>query len=399
MQMGHAFILIESSPRVPAVLEKARDANGEIRTSLLVFEPRPVPLDYGKGTMVCGTTGPINPTCPAGQICNPNPTCPVGQVCNPNPGPVGGMPPPFMGSLETVKTALLASQNAVMIKKDSMQNPIQVTVDPSTLKQDTLRKNISVNPVGQPGTMLVFLADSTGRNLFLIDGKPVCGAPSTTGPVPGPGPAGILFLRADLQDIQGGLAMSQNMVFVVRDSAGRLLDEGPQAFDPGSMKVDTMMKAVVGNIQGKPDMRVAFLAQGDIETPMTRNNLAVVLRVMAPPPPGGTTCPVGQTCPPPGGTTPGDTTKPVTYKGNLEDLRAVLAKQNWMAELMTPNGPQVAEIDDSSVMTDGVLFMASEVGQPTRIYVFMGRRENPAMLLTNMNGRPIVTLKPTFAGP
>ena len=45
---------------------------------------------------------------------------------------------------------LAASQNVVLVKKDSMPTPSPVTVDPATLIQDTLRKSISVNPVGQP---------------------------------------------------------------------------------------------------------------------------------------------------------------------------------------------------------------------------------------------------------
>jgi hypothetical protein len=312
-------------PGIPGLLEKARDANGEIAVQVYVVEPRPVPLDYGKTTFQC-------PTQPGGP--------------GPGPGPGGTMPRFYSGPSETVKTTLTASQNIVLVKKDSLPAPVPTTVDPATLKLDTLKKAFTVNPVGQPTVMLAFLADSSGR-MVVMDGKPVCAVlpGGIVDPGPGPGTGTIIYLQAPIQDVLAGLALGQNMVHVVRDSAGRLIDEAAAPIDPASIKQDTGLKALVGNIKDNPDVKVAFLAQGDAKTPMTKNNLPVVLKLMAPPP-GGTLCPAGQTCPPQGGTpVPGDTTKPAPYSGTLDQLQGVLAKHNRMAGLTTPNAPMTAEIN------------------------------------------------------
>jgi hypothetical protein len=406
----NVFIEAQGNPGRPALLDKARTANGDIVTQVYVVESRPTPMEYGKEGMSCGLVGGPNPNpCPVGTICpNPNP-CPVGTVCpnpNPNPNPVGPMPF-FTGTVEIVKTALERSGNSVLLKKDSASTGEKLTLDLASLKRDDMRNAVIGSIMGQPTMMVVFLGVDGGANLALKDNVPVVGPymqqtnPCPAGqtcPNPNPNQGQRLFLQAEVSSVQAALATTQNTVYVLRDSAGTLMDAGKLLVDPTQLRIDTGMKAIIANELGKPDNKVAFLAEGDVKTPKTRDGMAVTLKLMGPPP-GGQTCPVGQTCPQPQPIS-GDTTKPVVYKGTLENLQAVLAKSNGMVELIQPppSLPMAASIESGSLKQEVDIFTAHEVGNPTRVFVFMGQKANQTLPMTNAQGRPIVTLKPAVAG-
>lgn len=383
MPANNLIIVIEDQfmPQVPARIEKSRDYLGNIVVNAYVAEPRPTPPDYGMVTWQCPTDG--------GIVTNP---CPAGQICNP---PLGGTPSLYRGSLDEVKRALDLAANTVFFKRDPTSMGEKLSIELTSLKQDSLKKVVICNPMGQPSMLLVFLAsDSMGNVLRLNNTFPEVtlfmtggGTVDTTVHAGGP-----LFLQMEVSSIQAGLAATQNKVQAVRDSAGKLLDIGVFDMDPLSLRKDDSLKGIVGNVVGKPDDKFVFLADGSVTNALTRNGMAVVMQLR--PMGGGTICPAGQTCP------PADSTKPVVYKGTLENLTATLSKHNWMAKLMQPPPalPVDAEIDAGSVKFDGMVYIASEVGSPTRVYVFMGQRDNQTLLMVDATGTPIVTLKPMIAG-
>lgn len=171
------LVLIEDQfmPGRPAVIEKARDANGDIVHQAYVVEARPVPFDYGASTAQCPTNpGPIGPQCPAGQICGgPGPgdtTCPAGMTCG-GPGPMG--PPLYQGPIEAVRTALLSSGNVGLWMKDSVTVGGDVNLDPEGLAFDETRRATSAPERGNPTRRFAFLSGDGGLTLMMRDRKPV----------------------------------------------------------------------------------------------------------------------------------------------------------------------------------------------------------------------------------
>ncbi|MDQ3000617.1 MAG: Ig-like domain-containing protein [Fibrobacterota bacterium] len=189
MPANNLIIAIEDQfmGATPAHMDKARDAQGEIRSNVFVVESRPTPMDYGTSTIICRTgtivTNPVpcdpmkgpcpQPICdpmkgPCSQpICDPmkgpcpQPVCdPMVTTC-PQPRDMG--PPFYKGSPDMVKQALTASNNMVGIVKDSI---------------GTISAKIAVNGgsifVDQV-TFMVILSDAGGQKYIVLSapGEPM----------------------------------------------------------------------------------------------------------------------------------------------------------------------------------------------------------------------------------
>ena len=184
----------------PARMDKARDNQGEIRSNVFVAESRPVPPDYGTSAMVCPiNNGPIvnqpcDPTkgfCPpvdtakcdptrmtCTQPCDPN-RADCLPVCDPSKGPcgptTGGFKAPiYMGPMETVKMALLASQNQVGIVKDSsMFVSGKITINAGSLFFDQNTRMTLVADLSGTGKFIVLAEPNDPMKLLVRDGVPL----------------------------------------------------------------------------------------------------------------------------------------------------------------------------------------------------------------------------------
>ncbi|MBW8889494.1 MAG: Ig-like domain-containing protein [Fibrobacteres bacterium] len=234
-QMGQSIVVaIEDQYIVgqPAIMDKARDSYGDVHSIVPIVEMRPISLDYGKPGTQCPATNPIvqNPPCdstkgPCNQPCDPTKatctqpcdptktTCPqpcdptkatctqpcdptkttCNQPCDPtrtnctqpcDPAtanctqpPPGGQPQPYMGSLDLVKAALVASANFIGVVKDSTGAYFRVEVNPLSLIKDPILQYVFVYDKAGASKYVLFADPSDKLKLAIRDNYPMAANP------------------------------------------------------------------------------------------------------------------------------------------------------------------------------------------------------------------------------
>jgi hypothetical protein len=288
----------------PARMDKARDNQGEIRANVFVVEFRPTSADYGTSAMVCPTNnGPIVncdpnradclPVCdplkgPCGPVdtakCDPTRmTCPQPN-CDPAKGPcgpaTGGFKPPiYMGAMDAVKIALLASQNQAGVVKDSALNvAFKVTVNPGSMTFDQSTRMTLLADAAGASKYIVLSEPNDPMKLLVRDGvplvfpKPVDGGNPPVGDTTKP-----VAYKGGLETIKGILT-TKNWLAKIATPQGPVTVE----VDDGSLKTDGTITtfAEVGNptrifvVMGDKldDNKPALTAAGDLlvmEKPVT----------------------------------------------------------------------------------------------------------------------------------
>jgi len=224
-QIGQSIVVAMEDQYIggqPAIMDKARDSYGDVHNTVPLVEMRPVSLDYGKaGTQCPIMTGPVvqNPPCdptkgpctqpcdPAKGPCNPpvdttkcdpakqvctTPTCdptkgPCNQPCDPATAnctqqPPPGGPQPYMGSVDAVRAALVASNNLIGVVQDSTGAYIRIEVNATTLIKDPVLQYVFV--VDKLGTnKYVFFADPSDKlKLAIRDNYPMAAMPPNQQP-------------------------------------------------------------------------------------------------------------------------------------------------------------------------------------------------------------------------
>ena len=337
---ANLILLMEDqfTPGMPNRLDKARDSQGDVRANVFVVEGRPIDPAYGKTGANCpannnpmGACDPAKGACPQ-PACDPakgacpqpacdpakgacpqpacdpakgacpQPACDPAKGACPQPacdpakgscGPaVGGFKPPaYVGPLDALKAALLASSNLVGAIKDStMTIGFRVTINPGSIVFDTITK-------------MTTIMDVPGASKYLVLSEPA--------------DATKLLIR-------------EAMPLVMLRPAGTPVTNPP------------------------------------VTNPPVTNPPVVV-----------------------------DTTKPAPYKGTMTLLNQVLTGKAFHVKVATANGLIEATVSDASVKTDGTIFTAVDVAKPTRIFVFIGDKVDPAKPALSPDGFPIVGEKPS----
>jgi hypothetical protein len=158
---------------VPGRLDKAFDAQGEIRANVFVVELRPLPADYGKSAINCNNGPVVNQPCdPAKGVCNPVDTA---KVCDPTRGPCGNDKPPFyVGGLDPLKPILESTGNTIGVIKDSLNSPyIKVKVNPASLRVDQATRVVMVSDEANASQYAVLASPSEPGKPLLRDGFPL----------------------------------------------------------------------------------------------------------------------------------------------------------------------------------------------------------------------------------
>ncbi|MDB5103066.1 MAG: hypothetical protein JWP91_755 [Fibrobacteres bacterium] len=340
----------------PALMDKARDNQGEIRANVFVVENRPAPMEYGAATMVCNN-GPVNPVCDPAKGACPQP------VCDPAKGPC---------PIDTNKVVCDPTRGSCPQPVcDPAKGPCPVPCDPAKGPCPIDTNKVVCDPTR--GTCP----------------QPVCD------PAKGPcGPQMPPAYMGTLDVLKAALAVSQNTVGIVKDSLGNI--SGKVTVNPGSMFVDAntrivmiadiagTTKFVVLSIPGDP-MKLAIKDGLPLVFPR-QNDSGVVNN-----PPKDTNVVVNN---PP----VVDTTKPPVYKGGIETLRSVLSSTGGEVRVMDPKGGFLANVNQETLKTDGVITTILDANSGA-VYVFMGAKEDPTKPALAADGSLVVTVKPTVAGP
>lgn len=163
---------------VPNRLDKAFDAQGQIRLNVFVVEFRPVPADYGSSTMSCNNGPIVNNPVDTNRVCDPTkqtctvPCDPAKGPCGPNPGE--GKAPLYKGSLDIVRTALSASNNLAGLVKDTLMNvSARITVNPASLMIDQNTKVALIADLAGASKYMFLSVPGDSSKLFIKDGVPL----------------------------------------------------------------------------------------------------------------------------------------------------------------------------------------------------------------------------------
>ncbi len=352
---------------MPSILDKARDAQGDVHNNVFAVEIRPAPMEYGTLTGLCAGNNPgtpvTNPTCDptrgtcAVTTCDPTKgTCPV-TACDPTKGTC------------PVTTCDPTKGTCPVTTCDPTKGTCAVTTcDPTK------------------GTCPVTTCDPTKGTC------PVTACDPSKGACPGSvTTSGLTYYFGAVANVQAALTATGYAVLFLKDSLG---NTEPALVDPSSLNIDTAHKAVViKRASGSSDVFV-FLAQGaDVGKLMLTGSTPVVVRFNTS---GSVMPPVDTTHV--SGTTPPDTTKPPMYKGTIDNLRNVLASKNNKVKVQVAGTPFDAAIDPATLNTDGVIFFAADASNPTQIYIFLGDKMEPAKPALAADGNIAVMPKVAMAG-
>jgi hypothetical protein len=159
----------------PAIMDKARDSYLDVHSIVPIVEMRPVSSDYGKSGTQCASTIVQNPPCdptkgPCTQPCDS-----TTANCTQQP-PTGG-PQPYMGSLDAVRAALVASGNMIGVVQDSTGAYIRVEVNPLSLVKDPVLQYVVIFDQAGASKYVFFSDPSDKLKLAIRDNYPMAANP------------------------------------------------------------------------------------------------------------------------------------------------------------------------------------------------------------------------------
>jgi hypothetical protein len=95
----------------------------------------------------------------------------------------------------------------------------------------------------------------------------------------------------------------------------------------------------------------------------------------------------------------GDTSKPVPYKGSLDNLKTMLSGESVAVKVASPNGATSAKVNPVTLRVEGDLTVATDMNNPSLVYVFMAPSADPKRVLVGPDGTIVVTLMPGLPPP
>jgi hypothetical protein len=231
-------------------LDKAFDAQGEIRANVFVVEFRPVPADYGTSTVKCDQGAITNQPCdPAKGPCNGGDTTkvcdPTKGPCNNNPGD-NGKPPFYMGGLDPLKPILESTGNTIGVIKDSLNSPyIKVKVNPASLRQDPNTRNVMVSDEANASQYAMIALPSDPSKPLLRDGFPLAVLqqnqnPPINNPVDTTKPNNTQPVAGDTSKPVPYMGALDNLKNLLMQKSGAVMIATPNGANPARVNVESL---------------------------------------------------------------------------------------------------------------------------------------------------------------